>query len=233
MTSPSVIPPSISERRVLDDDERELVQGLRRGDESAFVALVERYGPRMLSLAQRHVRSRAVAQEVVQDTWLSVLKGIDKFEQRSSLKTWLFRILINQAKSRGVRESRGVPFSALEGDSGEPAVEPERFNGSDHRWAGHWAAYPRSWESVPDERLLSQETLQHVKLALDDLPPRQRDVVVLRDVEGWSAEEVCATLEISDANQRILLHRGRSRVRRELEQYLSDEEGTDWQTSAT
>jgi RNA polymerase sigma-70 factor, ECF subfamily len=202
-------------------DERRLVAAIRRGEESAFEELIDRYQSPMLSLAQRYVRSRAVAQEVVQDTWLSVLKGIDRFEGRSSVKTWLFRILINQAKSRGVRESRSMPFSALEGDSSEPAVEPERFLDQGHeRWPGHWAAYPSSWSDIPEQRLLSKETLACVSDAIERLPERQRIVVSLRDVEGWSAEEVCATLEISDANQRILLHRGRSKIRRELERYF-------------
>jgi RNA polymerase sigma-70 factor, ECF subfamily len=201
--------------------ERRMVAALRRGDETAFGELIDRYQAPMLGLAQRYVRSRAVAQEVVQDTWLSVLNGIDRFEQRSSLKTWLFRILINQAKSRGVRESRNVPFSALEGDGSEPSVEPEQFLDRNHdRWPGHWAAYPSSWKEVPEERLLSQETMSCVSEAIDQLPERQRIVVTLRDVEGWSPEEVSAMLDISDGNQRILLHRARSKVRRALERYL-------------
>jgi RNA polymerase sigma-70 factor (ECF subfamily) len=202
-------------------DETRLVAALRSGEESAFAELIDRYQSSMLSLAQRYVRSRSVAQEVVQETWLSVLKGIDRFEERSSLKTWLFRILVNQAKSRGVRESRNVPFSALDGDSSEPAVEPERFLDQNHeRWPGHWAAYPSSWNDIPEQRLLSRETLDCIRDAIDQLPERQRIVVTMRDVEGWSPEEVCAALEISDANQRILLHRARSKIRRGLERYL-------------
>ena len=204
-------------------DETLLVAALRNGDESAFAGLIDRYQSPMLSLAQRYVRSRAVAQEVVQDTWLSVLKGIDRFEERSSLKTWLFRILVNQAKSRGVRESRNVPFSALEGEGGEPAVEPDRFLDRNHdRWPGHWASYPSSWTEIPDQRLLSRETLECLRDAIDRLPERQRIVVTMRDVEGWSPEDVCEALEITDANQRILLHRARSKVRRELERYFED-----------
>jgi RNA polymerase sigma-70 factor, ECF subfamily len=204
-------------------DETRLVAALRGGEESAFAELIDRYQSPMLSLAQRYVRSRAVAQEVVQETWLSVLKGIDRFEERSSLKTWLFRILVNQAKSRGVRESRNVPFSALEGDASEPSVEPERFLDANHdRWPGHWAAYPSSWSEIPEQRLLSRETLDYVRDAIDGLPERQKVVVTMRDVEGWSPEEVCSALEITDANQRILLHRARSKIRRELERYLDD-----------
>jgi RNA polymerase sigma-70 factor, ECF subfamily len=205
----------------LGNEEKRLVTALRNGDESAFTALIDLHQPSMLSLAQRYVRSRSVAQEVVQDTWLSVLKGIDRFEERSSLKTWLFRILVNQAKSRGVRESRNVPLSALDGEGDEPSVEPDRFLDLHHdRWPGHWAAYPSSWANIPDQRMLSRETLACVKDAIDELPERQRIVVSLRDVEGWSAEEVCEALEISDANQRILLHRARSKVRGALERYL-------------
>jgi len=202
-------------------DDRQIVEALRRGDESAFAQLVDGYQSSMLALAQHYVRTRAIAQEVVQDTWLSVINGIDRFEVRSSLKTWVFRILINQAKSRGVRESRIVPFSALEGDGSEPAVEPDRFLDQNHdRWPGHWAAYPSSWNEIPEQRLLSRETLAKLREAIELLPERQRTVVVMRDVEGWSPEEVCSTLEISDANQRILLHRARSKVRRELERYF-------------
>jgi len=202
-------------------DDRQIVEALRRGDESAFAQVVDGYQSSMLALAQHYVRTRAIAQEVVQDTWLSVINGIDRFEVRSSLKTWVFRILINQAKSRGVRESRIVPFSALEGDGSEPAVEPDRFLDQNHdRWPGHWAAYPSSWNEIPEQRLLSRETLAKLREAIELLPERQRTVVVMRDVEGWSPEEVCSTLEISDANQRILLHRARSKVRRELERYL-------------
>jgi len=198
-----------------------MVMALRNGDESAFTKLIDSYQSPMLNLAQRYVRSRAVAQEVVQETWLSVFKGIDRFEERSSLKTWLFRILVNQAKSRGVRESRTVPMSALDGDGDESAVEPDRFLDLHHdRWPGHWAAYPSSWAEVPDQRLESRETLACVQEAIGALPERQRVVVSLRDVEGWSAEEVCALLDISDANQRILLHRARSKVRGELERYF-------------
>ena len=204
-------------------DERRIVEALRRGEESAFTSLIDVYQSTMLSLAQRYVRSRAVAQEVVQDTWLSVLNGIDRFEARSSLKTWIFRILLNQAKSRGVRESRNVPFSALEGESSEPSVEPERFLDASHdRWPGHWAAYPSSWSGIPENRIISRETLDVVRDAIERLPERQKLVVSLRDIEGWSPEEVCATLEISDANQRILLHRARSKVRRELERYFEE-----------
>jgi RNA polymerase sigma-70 factor (ECF subfamily) len=213
MTAPDAAGPLLDEAR--------LVAALRNGQESAFSELIDRYQSSMLSLAQRYVRSRTIAQEVVQETWLSVLKGIDRFEQRSSLKTWLFRILVNQAKSRGIRESRNVPFSALDGEGSEPAVESERFFDRHHeRWPGHWAAYPSSWSDIPEQRLLSRETLECLKDSIRALPERQRIVVTMRDVEGWSPEEVCGALEITDANQRILLHRARSKLRRELERHL-------------
>ena len=203
----------------------QLVAALRDGDEGAFIALVGRYGPLMLRVASTYVRTPAVAEDVVQETWLAVLEGIGRFEGRSSLKTWLFRILANRAKTRGEREARCLPFSCVaargEDDDG-PAVEPDRFLGADHpRWPGHWAAAPGDWATVPDVRLLSQETLAHVRDAIAGLPERQQEVIVLRDVEGWSAEEVCAALSVSEGNQRVLLHRARSRVRAELEEYLT------------
>jgi len=213
-------------RRPDDDDERALVAALRRGEEAAFVELVDRYGAALLRLSRRFVRDRAVAEEVVQETWLAVLDGIDRFEGRSSLKTWIFQILSNRAKTRAVRERRSAPFSALAGDgpeADEGSVDPERFRDERHRWAGHWAAAPSDWTALPEERLLGSETLAQVNAAIDTLPPRQAEVIVLRDVEGWSPEEVCAALEISDGNQRILLHRARSKVRAAVERYLTEE----------
>jgi RNA polymerase sigma-70 factor (ECF subfamily) len=199
----------------------QLVTRLRAGDEDAFMALVDRYGPIMLRLALSHVPSLAVAEEVVQEAWLGVLAGIDRFEGRSSLKTWILRILTNRAKTRGERERRTVPFSCLgpEDDDG-PAVDPERFQGAEDRYPGGWMTFPQSWETVPEERLLAQETLGRVQAAIRRLPARQQDVIVLRDVEGWSAEEVCEALELTEANQRVLLHRARSRVREALERYF-------------
>ncbi|MGZ5360672.1 MAG: RNA polymerase sigma factor [Solirubrobacterales bacterium] len=200
------------------------VDALLAGDEEAFAGLVDRYGPSMLRVARMHVRDRAVAEEVVQETWLAVLQGIERFERRSSLKTWLFTILSNRAKTRGEREGRGVPFSALVATdvaSGEPAVDSDRFLGlDDPHWPYHWAAPPRDW---PEDELLASETRGVIGEAIAGLPDTQREVILLRDVEGWSAEEVVQALEISDANQRVLLHRARSRVRSELERYLDPE----------
>ena len=217
---PVAIPPGQRD----NEDERALVAALRRGDEAAFVALVGLYGASLLRLARTFVRDRAVAEEVVQETWLAVLNGIDRFEGRSSLKTWIFQILSNRAKTRAVRERRSAPFSARAGDGGEDAaaVDADRFRGAGHRWVGHWAAAPADWSFLPEERLLGKETLARVREAIATLPPRQADVLVLRDVEGWDPGEVCDALGISDGNQRILLHRARSKVRAALEQYLSE-----------
>jgi RNA polymerase sigma-70 factor (ECF subfamily) len=217
---PAAIPAG---RRPDNEDERALVAALRRGDEAAFVELVERYGASLLRLARTFVRDRAVAEEVVQETWLAVLNGIDRFEGRSSLKTWIFQILSNRAKTRAVRERRSAPFSALAGDGedDEAAVDADRFR-AEGRWVGHWAAAPSDWSHLPEERLLGRETLARVNEAIQMLPPRQADVLVLRDVEGWEPEEVCAALGISDGNQRILLHRARSKVRAALERYFAE-----------
>ena len=203
-------------------EDHELVQRLRDGDESAFVELIDRYGATMLRVAQMYVRDRATAEEVVQETWLAVLKGIDRFEERSSLKTWLFRILTNRAKTRGQRDGRMVPFSALAGASDEPdpSVDPDRFFGPDSPHPGAWAAPPVAW---PQEKLLESETLGVIEMAIDELPEAQRDVILLRDIDGWTPMEVSDALGITDGNQRVLLHRARSRVRAALERYLNPE----------
>jgi RNA polymerase sigma-70 factor (ECF subfamily) len=196
-----------------------LVARLRDGDESAFAELIDSYGATMLRVAQMFVRDRASAEEVVQETWLAVLNGIDRFEGRSSLKTWLFRILTNRAKTRGQRDGRMVPFSSLAGsDEGdEPAVDADRFLGPDAAEPGAWAAPPRAW---PEDRILQKETLGVIQMAIEELPDAQREVIRLRDVEGWTPMEVAEALEITDGNQRVLLHRARSKVRAALERYL-------------
>ena len=199
----------------------EIVEALRAGDEATFAMLVAQYGASMLRVAQMYVRTRAVAEEVVQEAWLGVLRGIHRFEGRSTLKTWVFRILTNTAKTRGEREGRTVPFSALEGADDEAAVEPERFQ-SEGRWADHWAAPPSPWTDIPENRLLSTETREVVARAIAALPPAQATVITMRDVEGFESEEVCNVLAISETNQRVLLHRARSKVRRALEDYLED-----------
>jgi len=212
------------ERITLVLSEEQIIAALKRGDERAFVQLVERHQSLMLRVARRYVRSGAVAEEVVQETWLGVLNGIERFEGRASLKTWIFRILTNRALTRAEREGRMVPFSSIGDDDDDgPAVDPDRFRPAGDRWPGGWKSFPPSWDTLPEERLLARETLSFVGEAIAELPERQHLVIVLRDVEGWSAEEVCQSLEISEANQRVLLHRARSKVRRCLESYLDPE----------
>jgi RNA polymerase sigma-70 factor (ECF subfamily) len=198
----------------------DIVARLRDGDESAFAELIDRYGATMLRVAQMYVRDRATAEEVVQETWLAVLNGIDRFEGRSSLKTWLFRILTNRAKTRGERDGRVLPFSALAAagdEADEPSVDPDRFLGIDSPHPGAWAAPPRAW---PQDKVVERETLGVIQTAIEELPDAQREVIRLRDVEGWSPMEVADALEITDGNQRVLLHRARSKVRAALEMYL-------------
>ena len=192
------------------ESDAELLARVRAGDETAFLALVTRYNGSLQRLARTFVASDAVAEEVVQDTWFGVVRGVDRFEGRSSFKTWLFRILVNRARTTGVREHRHVPV-----DPTAPAVSPDRFDGS-----GAWAQPVVPWESDVDDRLVAASWGPRLLQALDALPDRQRDVVVLRDVEELSSEDVCAVLEITEGNQRVLLHRGRSRLRAELEAEL-------------
>ncbi len=205
-------------------DERELVARLRAGDEAAFATLVQMYSPALLRLARMYVSTRTVAEEVVQETWLGVLRGLDRFEQRSSLKTWIFRILVNTAKTRGQREARTIPFSSTgPAPEDEPSVDPDRFQSADQRWPGHWALAPTRWQT-PEERLVSAETLRVILKAIDELAPAQREVITLRDIEGWSSEDVRNALELSETNQRVILHRARSKVRAALEDYLGETE---------
>ncbi len=211
---------------VISADDLRIVEALRIGHEAAFVSLIDRYHASMLRLAMAFVSSQAVAEEVVQEAWMGVLQGLNRFEGRSSLKTWIFRILTNCAKTRAQREGRSTPFSSLpefNSDLPEPAVDPKRFRGPDQQWPGTWVSFPRSWDEMPEESILSQETLARIQEAIDDLPPGQREVITLRDIEGWASDETCTLLGVSEANQRVLLHRARSRVRRALEQYLEEE----------
>jgi RNA polymerase sigma-70 factor (ECF subfamily) len=205
--------------------EAQLLDALRAGDEGAFAALVREYHGSLVRVARTYVATQAAAEEVAQETWLGVLNGLDRFEGRSSLRTWIFRILTNIAKTRGERDRRSLPFSSLaeEGVEDEPSVDPERFMPSRERWAGHWKSYPERWGELPDERLLADETLGCLQDAIDRLPPVQQQVITLRDVEGWSSEEVCSALELSETNQRVLLHRARSKVRQALEEYLAQD----------
>ena len=168
------------------------------------------------------MRTRSAAEEVVQETWIAVLRSIDRFEGRSSLKTWVYRILVNKAKTRGVREARTIPFSALASDGEETPVPEDRFRGPDDLWPGHWASPPRPLDTVPEERLLAREARSRIADALGTLPESQRVVVTLRDVAGWDSDEVCDALGLSEGNQRVLLHRGRAKLRAALEQYLEE-----------
>jgi RNA polymerase sigma-70 factor (ECF subfamily) len=195
------------------------LEALKRGDEAAFEALINRYHGPMMRLAMTYVRDRGVAEEVVQETWLTCLRSLAKFEGRSTLKTWIFGILINVARSRRRKESRIVTLTSFmrrdDSDSPRPTVDRGRF-GSD----GTWTALPDSWIDIPLSNVLSLETFAQVKAAIEALPAKQREVIVLRDVAGLEAGEVCELLSISAANQRVRLHRGRAAVRQRLEEYL-------------
>ena len=226
LTGERASPADVHEDAAGTDEDEQLLLALRRRDEQAFATLVDRYHARLVRLACLFVANQAVAEEVAQETWIGVLQGIDRFEGRSSFRTWLFRILTNQAKRRGQREARSMPFAAFstqaDGDDGEPAVEPERFLPAGDEWADHWVSYPRNWRETPEERILSHETRALVQQAIDDLPVNQRIVITLRDVEGFPAAEVCNALAISETNQRVLLHRARSKVRGRLERHLEE-----------
>ena len=200
------------------DEDARLVAALRRGDEEAFAGLVRRHHGALLRYAGVFVRDRAVAEEVVQETWLGVFRGIGGFEGRSSVTTWIFTILANRARTRGAREARSVPFSALlarELEDDEPAVAADRFLPP-----GRWSMPPQRW-NAPEERLMAAEARTVVERAIAALSPVQREVIVLRDVVGMDAAEVCRMMGLLDANQRVLLHRARTRVRRALDGYLT------------
>jgi RNA polymerase sigma-70 factor, ECF subfamily len=201
-------------------EEAALLVRLRAGDERAFETLVERYHGTMIAVARTYVKTRAVAEEVVQDAWVGVLKGLDRFEGRSSLKTWVLRILVNTAMTRGVREARSVPFSSLAPEGEEAAVDPERFRAPGDAFPGHWAGYPTDWSTLPEEALAGRETMATIRYAIEQLPLAQRQVITLRDIQGWSTDEVCDALQVSSGNQRVLLHRARSRVRAALERQI-------------
>ena len=201
-------------------DER-IVAGLRAGDEETFDAVVRAWSPAMLRLAMTIVGSRAVAEEVLQETWIAVFRNVNRFEARASLKTWVYRILANTAKTRAARERRSAPFSAFADDDVEASVDADRFLGPESRHPGHWASIPDRWHEQPEEQLLSDETMDVVAHAIEALPPAQRAVISLRDVEGWGSEEVCEALGLTEVNQRVLLHRARAKVRQALEDELA------------
>jgi RNA polymerase sigma-70 factor (ECF subfamily) len=204
-------------------DDESLVERARSGDEEAFATLVRRYTPMLMRLARMYVPTDALAEDVVQETWVAVLRGLDRFEGRSSFKTWLFRILVNRAKTRGVREHRSIPFASLgaaegvEGEEGDgPTVDPSRFTSE-----GAWTSAPADWHDDPQASLESEEALRIVREAIDELPERQKIVITLRDLEGLSSDEVRNVLDVSETNQRVLLHRARAKVRRALEDWIA------------
>ena len=200
--------------------EAQVLEALRAGDEDAFRALVREYTPSLVRVARIYVSTQAAAEEVAQETWLGVLNGLPRFEGRSSLRTWIFRILTNIAKTRAKRDGRTLPFSALSepGRVPEAAVDADRFLDPEHpRWPGHWALKPEAW---PEDALVAAETREKLAEAIEALPAAQRAVISLRDIEGWSSEEVRNALDLSETNQRVLLHRARSKVRSALESYL-------------
>jgi RNA polymerase sigma-70 factor (ECF subfamily) len=203
------------------------LEAIRAGDQGAFAEIVDEWSPVMLGIAIRYVRSRAVAEEVVQEAWLGVVKGLERFEGRSSLRSWVFAILRNTAASRGEREGRTIPLSSLEAEGEDWAeLNSDRFFGPDHdRYPGHWALGPTPW-TLPEEGLLADETRGMIAEAINRLPASQRAVITLRDVEGWDSDEVCEMLEISAGNQRVLLHRARAQVRAAIEGYLGAVEPT-------
>jgi len=199
-------------------DERSMLAAARAGDEQAFTTLVRAHTPALRRAARLRVRDDALADEIVQETWLAVLKGLSRFEGRSSVRTWMLTILAHCADRRIAAERGSIPFTALDDDEG---VDESRFHGPDHpRWAGMWSTTVDSWSDVPESRLTSRETLSAIREAISALPPGQREVIALRDVEGWSSAEVCAALGLSEGNQRVLLHRARSKVRAALERHL-------------
>jgi RNA polymerase sigma-70 factor, ECF subfamily len=210
-----------AEAAVAHEEEKELLARLRAGDERAFELLVQTHHGTMLAIAGTYVKTRAVAEEVVQEAWLGVVNGLDRFEGRSSLRTWILKILVNTAMGRGGREARSVPFSSLAAeDEHEPAVEPDRFRRPGEPFPGHWMAYPGDWSSLPEERLMGRETLTLIRERIEKLPDPQRTVITMRDIAGCSSQEVCDLLEISPENQRVLLHRARSKVRSAIESHI-------------
>lgn len=204
------------------EDESALIEALRNRDEAAFASLVDKHTPALLRVAQGYVPSREIAEEVVQETWIALVKGIDRFEGRSSLRTWLFTVMINIAKARGVRERRDVDTAITAFTGG--TVDPARFRDSDDPYPAHWKPdeKPSAFPDTPEGSVLSSELITVASAELNKLPERQRTVVTLRDMLGFDSNEVCELLGISAANQRVLLHRGRAVVRQALETYVKD-----------
>jgi RNA polymerase sigma-70 factor (ECF subfamily) len=206
-------------------DETTLVARLRNGDEAAFTAIVDRYYGAMLRVARGFVHDHTTAEEVVQEAWIGVLNGLGSFAGRSSLRSWIFAIVVNRAKTKAVREARSTPFSALaveEASGKQTSVDPVRFRRPGMEWPGHWAEPPQPWAENPEARLLQGETMAYIERALEVLPPAQRSVITLRDFAGYDARAVCNALGITETNMRVLLHRARSKIRGQLEQYIAE-----------
>jgi RNA polymerase sigma-70 factor (ECF subfamily) len=226
---PQVSVPSSPGPSAAPQGELELLRALRRREESAFGRLIRDYHRPLLRVARAHVPSLAVAEEVVQETWLGVCKGLENFAGRCSLKAWIFQILLNRAKTRGQRERRLIPFSSvfdLDSGPGDPALGSRQLNPNHPKWVGGWVALSHNRSVTPEQSLLSQELKAHTEAAIEALPPSQRQVLTLRGVQGWTAEEVCSILGITDTNQRVLLHRARSKVRRALHGYSRGRAGS-------
>jgi RNA polymerase sigma-70 factor (ECF subfamily) len=203
-------------------DEAAVLAALRAGDERAFARLVDLHHAALVRVARQYVPTREIAEDVAQEAWLGLLRGLDTFEGRSSLRTYLFRIVMNLARTRGAREARSAPFSSLARDDEDgPSVDPERFVQAPDRGAGHWASPIRPWGGSAEQLALSAEALEQVYAAIEALPDVQRRVVTLRDVEGFGADEVCELLELSAGNQRVLLHRARTKLRQALAEYYA------------
>ncbi len=217
-----IVTESRSHRMVAGNGEGVLLDRLRQGDEGTFDELVTRHHSALIRMALAYVADREVAEEVVQDTWMAVIDGLSRFEGRSSLRTWIFGIMIHKAKDRGVREKRHVNFSSFESvdDNNDEAVDPSRFHQSGE-WAGHWAFPPQPWDDQTPEKLLaSQQAVNAMNRAIEALPQRLKDVLILRDVEGVEAKEACDILRITETNLYVRLHRARERVRQAVESYL-------------
>lgn len=216
-------------RPVAPGDDALLVAALQEGSEAAFVVLVDRHRTAMLRVARFYVRSESTAEDVVQDTWLAVLRGIDRFDGRSTLKTWMYKILTNRAKTAALREDRFIAVDDMaerEVRHTGPAISIEHFRREGMPWTGHWTRSPQPWPRLPDDDALTSEAVALVRAAIAELPPVQRLVISLRDVHCWSAQEVCDVLGLTDSNQRVLLHRARCKVRSGLASYLVGDEET-------
>jgi RNA polymerase sigma-70 factor (ECF subfamily) len=211
---------SAADQSSAERDDKSLVRNIRAGDEARFAEVVARYEQSMIGVARAYVRDQALAEEVVQETWLAVIKGIRGFKHRSSFKTWLFSILVNQAKKRAAREIRKWPGNLLYGHAAEASTDC--FDTS-----GEWRSEPLSWDLTPEAELLSNEAVEQIKTVIESLPLQQRIVITLRDLEGWASDEVCALMQITSTNQRVLLHLARTKAQQKLEWYFTERRKTE------